>query len=147
MSGDQPTPWGAARLEHAGDLPAYGSPAWHALAEDDPARWFAAIAAAEAWQQTAPALADAVDLIAHLKQELTSPERVARHELDARTKAAADAAVDEAARRLLTRPAPAAPRPMVQTPDWPTVRLAEPPPPPTPLAMLQRLVDRPAPNG
>lgn len=49
-----PTPdWSARLLERGGpDVPAYGSEAWAALPDTDPAKVAATVAAAEAWRRS-----------------------------------------------------------------------------------------------
>lgn len=116
---DQPSEWAAARLALAEDIPAYGSAAWHALADDHPMRLLSAIAAAELHQQAVTALAAAVDVIAGLDDELHERQTVRRRAAD-RVKRLAGASVDDTVRRLTGREP--SPRPMVQTADWPKVK-------------------------
>jgi len=135
----QPSGW-AQRIIAAGgtSAPEYGTPAWEALADTDPRKAAAAVAAAERWRQVVPTLAQAAQLISHLNDDLHSPERLRRHELDARTKAEADRIINQTVRSMGRRREPVEPRPMVQTEDWPTVRVASPSPL-SPLQMLQRM--------
>ena len=135
----QPSAWAQRIIARGGtSAPEYGTPAWEALADTDPRKAAAAVAAAERWRQIVPTLAQAAQLINHLDDELNAPERLRQHELDARTKAEADRIIDQTVRSMGRRREPVEPRPMVQTDDWPTVRVASSEPL-SPLQMLQRM--------
>lgn len=113
--------WAARFLPVSGVLPGYGSPAWLALPDEDPRKLGAAVAAAETFRRLAPMLTEAVEVIAQLEDALAD-QRAARAEAAAALDVEVRATVAQVAARL-TRRDPA-PRPMVQTEDWPTLVVA-----------------------
>lgn len=70
-----PCPWARTRINRLArgrQVPAYGSPAWHALPDRDPRRWAAALIAAEAHRYEGETIADrlTVELDAAADDEL-----------------------------------------------------------------------------
>lgn len=129
-----PTAWARERITAAGgELPDYGSPEWHALADENPRKLAAALVAAEAHRYETETLADR--LAREIAENRYWAEAAALHE------AIADGArramrrdeqlaehtrkvVDAAARRLLSPPPPPFTDPVevVDSEGWPPVR-------------------------
>jgi hypothetical protein len=100
-----PTAWARERIaagRAVGELPDYGSPAWHELADDDPRKVAAALVAAEVHRYEVATLAD------RLARELAELRAIAEREraeaLDAHGRRVAEAA---AAQVLGRRPSAA----------------------------------------
>lgn len=110
-----PLPWaqGVMAAAHGLEVPAYGSPEFHALPPESPARAASAVLAAEVWRY------EQETMVARLRIEVAEARRVRREEEEAGYRAIADALP-----RSVFLPPPAkfsAPRPVRQTDDWPPV--------------------------
>lgn len=130
-----PRPW-ATSSDPLEDLPDYGSPAWHALPDDDIRKHRALVIAAECWRiQSDPAyieqrlhyeLAGMDDDLADRQFQIEQSNR---------------RSVSGVARRLLIGQPDddVTTRPMHQTDDWPEVKVATHP---NPMEMLAHLAAR-----
>lgn len=100
-----PTAWARERIaagRAVGELPAYGSPAWHELAEEDPRKLAAALAAAECWRIEGETLTE------RLARELAEARAAAQAEQDAKLTAHGARVAENAAGLVLGRRAGAA---------------------------------------
>lgn len=119
-----PNPWARRLLDRAADadLPEYGSLAWEQLADDDPAKVAACVAAAEAWRSYWSPGEHRRRLQVEVATERAALEAAERADAE-RWARAAERTVDGTARRLLQRPTEPTSRPLQADPDWPDLQV------------------------
>lgn len=126
----RPQPWAQALIARAaGPVPRYGSPEWHALPADSPARVAACVAAAEVWRYEQATMPDRLALelavAAEPDEDLVADRARAAMaraaELDRTTRQVIDASCARLHRAARPVPAFAEARPVVDTDDWPAV--------------------------